>query len=82
MGKETSSTLLEGLKEKGRSLNIVIHDFAEIAISHQLQIRCFYETRETKIAKAVLPECIANLFPQVKVHSTVVFALLCLLMAF
>lgn len=66
MGKETSATLLEGLEEKDRSLNNVIHDFAEKAIQNQLQIRCFYETRETHIANAVASRWIAKVLPSVK----------------
>ena len=71
MGRETSNTLIDGLREKDNDLNNMIHDFAEIAINHQVQIRCFYETLETQIAKAVVPSVLANLFPTVKVYSLV-----------
>lgn len=49
--KETSTTLLEALKEKDIVLNNMVHDFAEVAIRQKIQIRYFYETRETQITK-------------------------------
>ena len=68
MGKETSKTLVEGLSEKDNSLNNVIHEFAEMVIQNQIQIRCFYETRETQVAKAVVPRVLAKVFPTIRVH--------------
>ena len=71
MGRSTSNSLIDGLKEKDNDLNNTIHDFAEIAIKYQVQIRCFYETLETQIAKAVVPSSLAKFFPTVKVYDLV-----------
>lgn len=68
LGKETSKILLEGLREKDNSLNNMIHEFSEMVIQNQIQIRCFYETRETQVAKAVLSRVLAEAFPTTKVH--------------
>ena len=68
MGKETSTNLLKALEEKDVTLNNMIHDFAEIAIRKKLQIRCFYETRETQIAKIAVSGWLAKLVGSVKVH--------------
>ena len=68
MGKETSTSLLKSLEEKDIVLNNMVHDFAEIAIRQKIQIRCFYETRETQIAKFALSGWLANLVGSVKVH--------------
>ena len=67
MGKETSRTLLKSLEDKAIALDTVIQDFAEIAIRHELQIRCFYETRETQPLNAITNRWIASLFPKSKV---------------
>ena len=76
MGKETSTTLLKSLRDKAGSLDVLIHDFAMIAIKHELQIRCFYETRTTQIVNA-LSRRIASIFPswEVRVYSIMVVAL-------
>ena len=71
MGRETSKTLIEGLKETDNHLNNMIHDFAEIAMKDQVEIRCFYETRESQGAKAVMSGVLAQVFPTVKVDSPV-----------
>ncbi|KAM0804501.1 hypothetical protein BDR22DRAFT_878961 [Usnea florida] len=70
MGKETSESLLEGLREKDNSLNNTIHEFAEMMIQKRdrIQICCFYETRQTQIAKAVVSRVLAKTLPSVKVH--------------
>ena len=75
MGKETSRTLLKDLEEKGSTLDTVIHDFAEIAIRYELQIRCFYETRETQPLNAVTNKLIAGLFSKIKVGFIIVLML-------
>lgn len=68
MGKETSGSLLQSLKSEASSLDTLIHDFSKMAIAHNFQIRCFYETRRTQIVNA-LSRRIANLglFPGVEV---------------
>ena len=73
MGKETSGTLLEGLREKDNSLNNTIHEFAEMMIQKrdQIQICCFYETRQTQIAKAVVSRMVASVVPTVQVYQGV-----------
>ena len=68
MGKMTSNTLLKGLIENASSLDTVVRDFARIAITQKLQIRCFYETLETHIAKAVMIDWLAKRLPKVKVR--------------
>ena len=70
MGKETSETLLEGLREKDNSLNNTIHEFAEMMIRNRDQIRicCFYENRQTQIAKAMVARVLARVLPTMKVH--------------
>lgn len=71
MNKETSTTLLQDLKDKSSSLDTLIYDFANTAISRKLQIRCFYETRSTQIANAVSRR-IAKFFPlKVQVYITI-----------
>lgn len=79
MGKETSNIILEELKEQENGLANLIQDFAEMAIQRSFQIRCFYETRETQLANAVVKRWIAKLLPEVKVHATITFARLNLL---
>ena len=69
MGRETSNSLIDGLKEKDNDLNNMVHKFAEIAINHQVQIRCFYETLQTQTAKAVMPSMLAKPFPTLTVYS-------------
>ena len=68
MGKETSTTLLKALEEKDITLTNMVHDFAEIAIRQKIQIRCFYETRETQIAKVAVSSWLAKLVGSVKVR--------------
>ena len=53
-GKETSKTLLKGLEEENECLDNLIHDFAEMAIQCNIQIRCFYETHKTQVGRAVM----------------------------
>lgn len=65
MGKETSQTLIKGLQENENNLNNMIQDFAEVANQNQFEIRCFYETRKTRIANAVAPRWIACFLPSV-----------------
>lgn len=62
MGKETSRSLLQILKDESSSLDTLIHDFSKMAVVHQIQIRCFYETRTTRIVNA-LSRRIAKLSP-------------------
>lgn len=75
MGKETSRTLLQSLKDKASSLDTLVHDFSKMAIVHNFQIRCFYETRSTQIAHA-LSRRIAKLSPfsEVEVNLIIAFA--------
>lgn len=68
MGKETSTTLLQDLQKNESSLDKLIYDFTKIAISHEFQIRCFYETRSTQIANAALSRRITKFFPNLKVQ--------------
>ena len=68
MGKETSDTLIKGLEEKERSLTIIVQDFVKAAISYNLKIWCFYETRKTQVAKAVLKrKWMTDYTPQIEV---------------
>ena len=73
MGRETSKTLLEGLREKDNTLNNMIHEFAELVIQNraQIQICCFYETRQSQIAKAVVSRMVASVVPTVQVYQGV-----------
>ena len=70
-GKEISSTLLKGLEEKESYLDNVIQGFAGVAITQQIQIRCFYETRQTQVANAVLNRRLATILGKVKVGQTI-----------
>lgn len=83
MGKETSRSLLQILKDESSSLDTLIHDFSKMAVVHQIQIRCFYETRTTRIVNA-LSRRIAKLSPfsEVQVHLTIVFVFVYLLISF
>ena len=63
MGKETSKTILEDLKCGAGSLKNAIDDFAKMTILYGLQVRCFYETRQTQVASVVLPRWIASSIP-------------------
>lgn len=90
MGKETSQTLIKGLQENENNLNNMIQDFAEVANQNQFEIRCFYETRKTRIANAVAPRWIASFatrwiacfLPSVMVYFAVPLPCLQLLKAF
>ena len=66
-GRETSQTLLNGLKESDIHLDTIIQDFTALAISQRLQIGCFYETRQTNIANAAVSRWLARIFPTVTV---------------
>ena len=70
MGKETSETFLRVLEEKESSLDSIVQDFADTSIMHGLRLRCFYETRETRIANAVRRGWIGNCLPKVMVRHT------------
>ena len=80
MGRETSKTLLEGLRKRDNTLNNMIHEFAEMVIQDrvQIQIGCFYETRQSQIAKAVVSRIVASVVPTVQVHQGV--GLVCFVM--
>lgn len=84
MNKETSDTLLQSLKEKSSSLDALVHEFSKLAIklaiAHNFQIRCFYETRRTRIETAVVTRQLAKFlpFPEVEVGSTIAVVLLCM----
>ena len=69
-GKETSETLLKALDGQESSLDAIVQDFAEISIKRNLRLRCFYETRETRIANTVLRGWLANRLPTVMVCSS------------
>ena len=71
MGWETSHSLIDSLKEKDNDLNNMVHDFVGIANNEKIQLRCFYETLETQIAKAVMSSMLAKLFPTFRVYSPV-----------
>lgn len=66
MQRETSQTLLEGLRENANSLDNMVHEFAMMTIENKLQIRCFYETRKTQVANFV-SRTIAKFFGITKV---------------
>lgn len=76
MGKETSRSLLQSLKNEAASLDTLIHDFSKMAIEHKFQIRCFYETRRTQTMNGFSRQ-IAKLspFPEVEVNFPAVFLL-------
>ena len=84
MNKETSDTLLQSLREKTSSLDTLVHEFSKLAlrlaIAHNFQIRCFYETRRTQIVTAVLRRQLARFFPipEVEVRFTIPVVLLCM----
>lgn len=67
MNRETSDALLQSLREKTSSLDTLVHEFSKLAIklavAHNFQIRCFYETRRTRIVTAVLRRQLARFFP-------------------
>ena len=65
---------LEDAEEKTKSLNNVIHGFAEMAIAGKLQIRCFYETRRTQFPQPVVNGWISSRFSKVKVCYSIVSA--------
>ena len=69
MGKETSKDLLRTLEDSGSGLDTVVHDFTEMANRRNLQIRCFFETRETQIANAVVKRSLAKLIQKIMVCS-------------
>ena len=66
-GKETSSTLLRRLEDQDPYLESVVQGFASLAIARSIPVHCFYETRETRFAKAMLNQQLARLFGSVKV---------------
>ena len=68
LGKETSKTLLKALESQESSLDAIVQEFAEISMKRSLRLRCFYETRETRIANTVLTGWIANRFPKIMVR--------------
>lgn len=68
MNKEISDTLLKGLEENSSSLDNVVHDFTKMVNLQKLQIKCFYETRETQIGNAV-SKWLKNFFPSITVRS-------------
>ena len=74
MHKETSETLLQGLRENANSLDNMVHHFAMMTIENKLQIRCFYETRKTQVA-TVVSRTLAGAFgiAKVEVKFTLVF---------
>ncbi|KAG7009680.1 hypothetical protein G7Y79_00002g007950 [Physcia stellaris] len=74
MHRETSETILQGLRENANSLDNMVYKFAMMTIEHKLQIRCFYETRKTQVAN-VVSRTIAGAFriPKVEVKFTFVF---------
>ena len=65
MGKETSKKLLADLRDNSSSLDKLVQDFAKMVIAQKIQIRCFYETRETHILKALSGQ-LAKMFPRLK----------------
>ncbi|KAL2046727.1 hypothetical protein ABVK25_011599 [Lepraria finkii] len=65
-GKETSATLLKCLEENDAYLDSVIQGFAKLAILQPISVHCFYETRKTHFAQALLDKQIARLFGSVK----------------
>ncbi|MCJ1424372.1 hypothetical protein MMC29_002260 [Sticta canariensis] len=72
LNKETSDTLLQSLRENESSLDTLVHEFSKLAIklaiAHNFQIRCFYETRRTRIVTAVLRRQLAKFFPFLEVE--------------
>lgn len=86
MGKETSDTVLQSLKNESSGLDTLVHDFSKLAIglakADSFQIRCFYETRASQIAN-VLSRQIARYFPipEVKVYSTIKIVLFYMLIS-
>lgn len=82
LGKETSRSLLQSLIDKANSLDTLVHDFSEMAIVHEFQIRCFYETRTTQLVNA-LSKRIGKLSPfsEVEVRFVIVSVLLYLLIS-
>ncbi|KAI1085951.1 P-loop containing nucleoside triphosphate hydrolase protein [Rostrohypoxylon terebratum] len=62
MGKDASDQLIKDLEARHDFVRERVQKFAEIANSNaiRLPIRCFYETKKTKIAKKILPTWISD----------------------
>ncbi|KAI1086172.1 P-loop containing nucleoside triphosphate hydrolase protein, partial [Rostrohypoxylon terebratum] len=62
MGKDASDQLIKDLEARHDFVRERVQKFAEIANDNaiRLPIRCFYETKKTKIAKKILPTWISD----------------------
>ncbi|EPE31353.1 alpha/beta-Hydrolase [Glarea lozoyensis ATCC 20868] len=57
---EPSTTLLEDLGENSSNLESIVEAFGKSTIKHEIEIRCFYETRTTQILNAVLRRSVSK----------------------
>lgn len=51
--QESSCTLLDDLKEDSSRLEIMVADFAKLAVQAGMEIRCFYETGTTQVLNSI-----------------------------
>jgi hypothetical protein len=64
---EPSTSLLEDLGENSSNLESIVEAFGKSTIKHEIEIRCFYETRTTQILNAVLRRSVSKWLKPTKI---------------